>query len=121
MFYFNPGDLRTKIRIQQPVKVGTGSFATTTWVDSGNTADTDPPRYTMASWVAKIKDTLTTLSDSTQTIDSGTATIRYNAAVTPQCRIVKDGIIYELLAPPVDPMQHKQWMLLEAKAAMSGG
>jgi len=120
MFYFNPGDLRTKIRIQKPVITGTGSFTTTSWVDLGNLLATDAPKYIMASWVDHINGTLTTIGDSTQSIDSGTLTIRYKSTVTSKCRVIKDGIIYQLLAPPVDPTQHRQWMQLQVKAALNG-
>ena len=33
-----------KIRIQRKVTTGDDDFGTTTWVDLGNTAATDPPR-----------------------------------------------------------------------------
>ena len=117
-FYINPGELRTKIRIQRKVTTGTGSFAKTTWVDLGNTSDTDPPKYTLCKWVPTIKGTQAQLSDSTQSLDYATATIRYKGAITVRCQVLKDGITYQILDVG-DPTQHRQWLQIEAKAAVN--
>ena len=119
VFYINPGEMRTQIRIQKPVKTGTGSFSTTTWIDLGNTKDTNTPKYVSCRWTPKIKSTVTTLSDSTQSLDFATITIRYRSDITAQCRIVKDRINYLILSIS-DPTQHLQWMQIDVKAAVMG-
>lgn len=117
-FYINPGELRTKIRIQKQVTIGTGSFATKEWIDLGNNASTDPPKYINARWVPTIKGTQVELSDSTQSLDYATVTLRYNSAINNRCRIVKDDIAYQILSVN-DPTQHMQWMQIEVKAAVN--
>ena len=117
-FYISPGELRTKIRIQKQIKIGTGSFATTEWVDLGNTASVDTPRYVMAKWFAKIVGSQTELSASTQSLDFATVTIRYNSEISEMCQIVKDSIAYQIMNIS-DPNQHKQWQEIYVKAAVN--
>ena len=117
-FYINPGELRTKIRIQYKKKVGTGSFAKDSWIDIGNASDTDTPRYIMAKWEA-LKGAEKWIADSLQAVGSATVTIRYNSAVSEQCRIVCDGINYQIVDIG-DPTQHKQWTQITVKAAVNG-
>lgn len=117
-FYINPGELRTPIRIQKQAKTGTGSFAAVGWVDIGNASSTDPPKYIRSRWIASIKGTQTELSDSTQSLDTATVTIRYNSAVNNQCQIIKGGIAYQILDVS-DPTQHKQWLQIDVKAAVN--
>lgn len=118
MFYINPGELRTQIRIQKQVKTGTGSFATVDWVDLGNTSSTDPAKYINSRWVPTIKGMEKELSDSTQSLDYATVTIRYNSMVNNRCQVIKDGITYQILSVN-DPTQHRQWLEIEVKAAVN--
>jgi SPP1 family predicted phage head-tail adaptor len=119
MFYINPGELRTKIRIQRPVKVGKGSFAKIIWPDLGSTLETDPPKYIYAKWQA-LKGAEKWIANSLQAVGTGTVTIRYNPAVTEPCRIVRDGINYQIVDIG-DPTQRKQWLQITVKAAVNGG
>lgn len=118
MFYINPGELRTKVRIQKRVKTGTGSFAAIDWVDLGSTSSTDPAKYINSRWIPAIKGMEKELSDSTQSLDYATVTIRYNNMVNNQCQVIKDGIVYQILSVN-DPTQHRQWLEIEVKAAVN--
>lgn len=118
-FYINPGELRTRIRIQYKKKIGTGSFAKDTWPDLGNTSDTDSPRYIMAKW-EPLKGIEKWMADSAQALDTASITIRYNAALTAACRIVNGGINYQIVDIS-DPTQRKQWQTVTVKAVVMGG
>ena len=118
-FYINPGELRTKIRVQKPVTTGMGINKNTSWVDLGNMTDIDAPRYIMAKW-EPLKGMAKWIADSVQAIDSATVTIRYNSAVTEQCHIVCNGTNYEIVDIG-DPTQHRQWQQITVKAAVMGG
>jgi SPP1 family predicted phage head-tail adaptor len=113
------GDLRTKIRIQSKKKIGTGSFATEKWVDLGNSSDTDQPKYTRSKWYP-LGGSETWIAQSVQAIDAANVVIRYNANVTSQCRVVKDGVVYSIIVPN-DTDQHKRWLKFKVKAAVNGG
>ena len=120
IFYINPGELRTKIRIQKPIKEGTDDFSKTAWVDLGNTSETDTPKYIRCRWESTVKGTQAQLSDSTQSLDYATATVRYRPDISTKCRIIKDGITYMILVA-ADPNQHKRWLQIEVKAAVNSG
>lgn len=117
MYSLNAGDLRTIIRIQYKKTTGTGSKKVITWVDIGNIADTDPPRYTRCKWYP-LGGAETWAAAATQVVDGANVVIRYNIAVTSQCRLIKDGVIYQIIAPN-DPDQHKHWLKFKVKAAVN--
>ena len=117
MFYINPGELRTKIRIQSPTKSGNGSFAPVLWTDIGRTAS-DPPRYLQSKWEA-LSGSEKWAADSVQAIGGATVTVRYDPLITEQCRIIKDVAIY-LIVSMNDPTQKKQWLQITVKAAVNG-
>jgi len=112
------GQLRTKIRIQKKIITGVGAHATTSWVDIGNTVDTDPPKIVHCEWLP-LGGSETWVANSLQIVDAANVTIRFNVSVTSQCRLIKDGVIYEIIAPN-DPDQRKQWLKFKAKAAVMG-
>lgn len=118
MFYINTGELRTKIQIQKPIKIGNGSFAATLWVDIGNTSDSDPPRYILSKWEA-LRGAEKWASDSVQAIGDATVTIRYYTEITVQCRVVCEGRVYQIVDIG-DPTQKKQWFQITVKAAVNG-
>ena len=118
MFYINPGELKTKIRIQEPVKTGTGSFASVSWVDIGNTSDSDTPLYISAKWEA-LKGTEKWAADSVQAVGGATVTVRYNPLIEEQCRIIREGNVYQIVDIG-DPTQRKQWLQITVKAAVNG-
>ncbi len=111
--------LRTKIRIQEPVYTGSGVNKTTAWVDLGNTLPTDPARYVYSEWIPQTKKLRSEISDSVVTFDFVTATIRFNSYVNTACRILNDGIVYEILFAN-DPNQHRQWLQLDVRATVTG-
>lgn len=116
MFYINPGELRTPIRIQVPIKGGEGSFAKTVWTELCNT---DSPTYPFirCKWEA-MKGTEKWTANSLQAVSPAVATIRYRADVTDRCRIINEGVIYTI-TDVGDPTQRKQWLQITVKAAVS--
>lgn len=114
------GDLRTKIRIQKYVKpAGGDDFTTGAWVDLDNQSADDPPKYIRCAWYP-LGGSETWIAASTQVIDADNVIIRYRPDVTSQCRVVNDGVIYNIIAPN-DPDQHKHWLKFKVKAAVSQG
>ena len=118
MFYINSGDLRTKIRIQSPAKSGSGSFTPVLWTDIGSSSNYDPPRYILAKWEA-LGGSDKWSADSVQAVGGATVTVRYNALITEQSRIIKDGAVYFIVSVN-DPTQKKQWLQITVKAAVNG-
>lgn len=118
MFYINPGELRTKIRIQKPIKAGSGSFASVAWVDIYNYTDSDPPRFIVAKWEA-LKGAEKWAADSVQAVGGATVTVRYNPMITEQCRVVREGTVYQIVDIG-DPTQKMQWMQIAVKTAVNG-
>lgn len=113
------GQLRTQIQIQKQVKIGTGSFAKTVWVDLDNNTDTDPPRYIFASWV-NVHGTEAWIANSAQAQLGATVTIRYRADVTPSCRVLLGSTVYQIVS--MDNIQQRgQWLEIKVKAAVNGG
>ena len=117
--HLQAGDLRTKVRIQSPVTTGTGVNKKTVWVDLGNAAEIDPPRYIRSCWYP-LGGSETWIAASTQVVDAANVIVRYNSAVTSKCRLIKDGVIYSIVGPN-DPDQHKHWTKFKVKAAVNGG
>ena len=117
MFYINPGELRTKIRIQSPEKSGSGSFAPVLWTDIGCT-DSGPLSYILAKWEA-LGGSEKWAADSVQAVGGATVTVRYGPLITEQCRIIKDNSVY-LIVSVNDPTQKKQWLQITVKAAVNG-
>lgn len=116
----NAGMLRTKIRIQRQATTGTGANKKAVWYDLDGTAATDPPKKYARSYWYPLGGVETWEAQAVQVMDAANVIIRYNAAVTSQCRIVKDGIIYQIIGPN-DPNQHKHWLKFKVKAAVNGG
>jgi SPP1 family predicted phage head-tail adaptor len=116
LFYINPGELRTPIRIQVPIKDGEGSFAKTVWTDI---CSTDSPTYPFirCKWEA-LKGAEKWTADSLQAVSPATVTIRYRADVTDRCRIICDGVTYSIVDIS-DPTQRKQWLQITVKTAVS--
>lgn len=117
MFYINPGELRTKLRIQKPIKTGSGSFAYTSWVDIGNTSDLDSPRYIYSKWES-LKGAEKWAADSVQATGGATVTVRYSSQITEQCRIIREDILYQIVEIQ-DTTQKKQWLQIAVKAAVN--
>ncbi len=117
MFYINPGELRTKIRIQNPQKAGNGSFAPVLWTDIG-CSYSDPPKYFQAKWEA-LGGSEKWAADSVQAVGGATVTVRYSPLITEQCRIIKDNSVY-LVVSVNDPTQKRQWLQITVKAAVNG-
>jgi SPP1 family predicted phage head-tail adaptor len=118
MFVIQAGELRTKIRIQKQIATGSGTKKVISWPDLGNTSEADPPRYIYAKW-ASLKGIEKWMADTVQALDTASVTIRYNAAVTAACRVICDGINYQIVDIS-DPTQHKQWLQITVKAAVNG-
>lgn len=116
----NAGLLRTKVRIQKCVTTGTGIHKTTAWVDmDGTPAENPPTAYTRCYWYP-LGGSETWVAQAQQVIDAANVVIRYNSAVTSQCRLVRDGIVYQIIGPN-DPDQHRHWLKFKVKAATNSG
>jgi head-tail adaptor len=116
-FYINPGELRTQIQIQAPVESGTGINKTTAWNDLCNPMSPIYP-YIKSKWLG-LKGAGTEVSDSTQVIGYSILVVRYNAAINEQCRIVKNGVNYQITNVD-DPTQRCQWLQITVKTAVMG-
>ena len=112
-------DLRTRIRIQHEVTTGSGINKTTSGVDLGSSTDTDPPKYIWCDWYP-FMGSETWVANSVQVSDGANVVIRFRKDVNSRCRVVKDGIIYQIIAPN-DPDQHRQWLKFKVKASVNSG
>ena len=112
------GDLRTKIRIQYKKTTGDDDFATSEWVDLGNTSASDAPLYIQSAWYP-LGGSETWIAASVQNMDTANVIIRYNSSVNPRCRLIKDGVVYNIISPN-DPDQHRHWLKFKASAAVNG-
>jgi len=112
-----PGELRTKIRIQKLITTGTGSFKTAEWVDIDSTLSTEPAKYIMAKWDGAF-GSRAYIANSVQAQRPANVTIRYRDDITEQHRVVYDGINYNIISPH-DPDQHKQWLVFDVKAMVN--
>ena len=116
----NAGNLRTKVRIQKKAVSGTGIRQLTAWYDlDGTPAENSPKAYTRCYWYP-LGGSETWVAQAEQVMDAANVIIRYNPAVTSMCRLVKDGIIYQIIGPN-DPDQHKRWLKFKVKAAVNSG
>lgn len=105
-----------KIRIQRPVTTGTGARKTTTWVDLGNTAVTDPPHYFWAYYRHRSEKELSQ-SQATVYIADIMFAINWRSDVRAGYRIVYKGINYAIVN--VDDYEgRKQDLKLYVKVAV---
>jgi head-tail adaptor len=117
MFTINPGELRTKIRIQKSVK-GIGSFSAVSWVDLGNNLPSDPPRYILSKWEG-LKGIEMWTAESLQALDTAKITIRFKPGLNTACRILNGDTSYQIV-DLTDQTQHQQWQIITVKAAVMG-
>lgn len=118
MFYINPGELRTTVRIQNQTVTGQGANKTSSWVDIGNEKTDDPPRTMRVKWMEE-PGRLAYLSASLQTLVAAEMTVRYSAQITEQSQVIKDDVIYQIIDAG-DPDQHKRWLVVRLKASVNG-
>lgn len=85
-----------KIRIQKPVTTGSGASKVTTWVDLGNAADTDPPRYLWA-YFRHMSQKEMLLSMAQTYISDVLFTINWRADVYAGQRVVYGGMNYQIV------------------------
>ena len=112
------GELKTQIRIQKQVKVGTGSFANSDWVDVDNSDVDDEPVYIWAKWV-NVHGSEAWVANSVQAQMGATVTIRYKSNVTLTCRILLDDTAYDIVS--LDNIkQSGQWLEMKVKACLNG-
>jgi head-tail adaptor len=118
VFYINPGELRTPIRIQKSVTSGSGVNKTSKPVDIISPTDANPLCYILSKWLG-LKGSETWVSESNQVVGFAMATVRYNANISEECQIVKDGVTYQITNVDV-PTQRKQWLQITVKSAVNG-
>jgi len=113
----NPGELRTKIRIQYEQTTGTGSFATKSWVDVGSMAASDTPKYIPSQWV-NVHGTEAWIADSVQAQLGATVTIRYRTGITPACRVLLGSTVYQIVS--LDNIrQRNEWLEIKVKTSVN--
>ena len=112
------GELRTMIRIQYSVVTGSGTSKITEWIDVGNHAAADPPRFIKCRW-SPLGGMESWVAQSTQVTDAANVVIRYNPSVNSTCRLMKGNVIYKII-DPTDPDQHSHWLTFKAKASLNG-
>jgi len=113
----DPGALRTRIRIQYEKITGSGSFATRSWVDVGNTSASDTPRYINAQWI-NVHGSEAWVADSVQAQLAATVTIRYRSDVTPVCRVLLGSTVYQIVSTD-NIRQRNEWTELKVKASVN--
>lgn len=114
----DPGELRTKIRIQHEVTTGTGSFATKAWYDIDDAAHAGTAYYIYAKWV-NVHGSEAWVADSVQAQLGATVTIRYRSDVTPACRVLLGSTVYEI-ASLDNIRQRNEWLEIKVKASVMG-
>lgn len=117
MFSVTPGELRTRIRVQTPKTTGTGVGKKTAWPDISNATPQNPDCYIRCKWVG-LNGNARLLDAAVVDVGDALLTLRYNAKITEQCRIVKDGVNYQIINID-DPTQRRQWMVVRVKSAVN--
>jgi SPP1 family predicted phage head-tail adaptor len=112
------GKLITAIRIQTQMLTGAGINKTVAWVDIGNSLPSDAPVYTLACWEG-LYGGEAWIADSVQAQRPAKVTVRYRSDITEKCRVVLDGVNYEVISI-LDVGQRHAWLEMRVKAAVNG-
>lgn len=115
----DPGEMTARIRIQSLVTSGTGVHKTTAWVDLGNDAETDPPRWISAKW-ENVHGAEAWTASSVQATAPATVSVWYDSRITRMCRVVDDaGIIYRITSLDDIRREHRQ-VEMKVQASVNG-
>ena len=115
----DPGEMTARIRIQAPMTIGTGVNQHTAWVDIGNAAETDPPRWAAAKW-ENVHGSEAWVAESVQATAAATVSVWYDAQITRQCRVLDDaGIVYEIKSLDDIRREHRQ-IEMKVQASVNG-
>ena len=116
----NPGDLRTKIRIQKrETSRQPGEIASKIeWIDIGNTSGADLPRYKRCQWVGAHGDE-TFSDDALQGTHFATIRLRYDPRINETCRVLLGGDAWEITSLD-DVSQLHRWMEIKLKRKAAG-
>ena len=103
-----------RIRIQHEVTIGSGIDQTTTWVDLGNSADTDPPRYLWAYYRHESEKEISTAVLEVYRTDA-LFVVNWRSDIRAGYRVIYRGINYDIIN--VDDFEgRKQDLKIYAKA-----
>jgi SPP1 family predicted phage head-tail adaptor len=101
------GDLRTVVRIQYRKINGRAlTRALSGWISA--TRHRPILRICQVRWYP-LGGSEVWAADSVQIKDGANVIIRYNKAITSQCRLLKGGVAYDIVDPD-DPDQHRHWL-----------
>ena len=116
----NPGDLRTKIRIQKrETSRQPGEIASKTeWIDIGNTSGADLPRYKRCQWIGAHGDE-TFSDDALQGTHFATIRLRYDPRINETCRVLLGGDAWEITSLD-DVRQLHRWVEIKLKRKAAG-
>jgi head-tail adaptor len=115
----DPGEMTAQIRIQVPVITGSGVNKKTSWVDIGNTSESDPPKWIWAKW-ENVHGAEAWTASSVQATAPATVSVWYDTRITRMCRIVDDaGIIYKITSLDDIRREHRQ-IEMKVQASING-
>ena len=116
----NPGDLRTKIRIQKrEASRRPGEISSKIeWIDIGNTSGADLPRYTRCQWSGAHGDE-TFSDDALQGTHFATIRLRYDPRINEICRVLLGSDAWEITSLD-DVRQQHRWMEIKLKRKAAG-
>ena len=115
----DPGEMTARIRIQAPVVTGSGVNKKTSWVDIGNTSESDPPKWIWAKW-ENVHGAEAWAASSVQATAPATVSVWYDTRITRMCRIVDDaGIIYKITSLDDIRREHRQ-IEMKVQASVNG-
>lgn len=115
----DPGEMTALIRIQRSVTVGQGVDEHEAWVDIGNAAETDPPKWTAAKW-ENVHGSEAWMAESVQATAAATVSVWYDARITRQCRVLDDaGIVYDVVSLDDIRREHRQ-IEMKVRASVNG-
>ena len=98
-----------RIIIQRLIRNGEGSFAEESWQDICNV---------WANWI-NVHGSEVWAAESVQALKAATVTIRYRSDVDEKCRVVFNGVTYEIVS--VDNIRQRNRVLeMKVKATVNG-
>lgn len=119
-FDLHAGDLRTRIRVQRKASARQpgGLVATESWIDLGNSSDTDMPRYKYCQWIG-YHGTEAIKQDILQASLSATVRLRYDPRINTTCRLLRGTEEYDIVSVDDIRLRH-QWMELKVVRKEAG-
>lgn len=116
-----PGELRTRIRVQRCVRTRPDGEIeeTARWIDLGNAAEDDPPRYKRCQWIGA-HGTEAWTDDALMGTQQATIRLRYDERISAACRVLLGGEVWEIVSLD-DVRRAHEWMELKLVRKEAGG